>query len=67
MEQYFKKYRQQTIGNDLEMNTPYGKKRVLYTDWIASGRLYLPIEKKLQEQFGPWVPIHIPKQAKQVP
>ncbi len=55
MEQYFTKYRQQTIGHDLKMQTPYGEKAVLYTDWIAGGRLYLPIEKKIQEQFGPWV------------
>lgn len=55
MELYFNKYRQNTIGHDTVMNTPYGQKPIVYTDWIASGRLYLPIEKKLQEDFGPWV------------
>ncbi|OYT17897.1 MAG: selenocysteine lyase [Bacteroidetes bacterium 4572_77] len=55
MEQYFKQYKQQIIGHNLKMTTPYGEKEVLYADWIASGRLYSPIEKKIQEQFGPWV------------
>jgi len=55
MEQYFEKYRNQTIGYGLKMLTPYGEKEMVYADWIASGRLYLPIEKKIQEEFGPWV------------
>ena len=55
MELYFNKFRQNTIGHDTIMQTPYGQKPIVYTDWIASGRLYLPIEKKLQEDFGPWV------------
>ncbi len=55
MEKYFEKYRVNTIGSNLKMQTPYGKKKVLYADWIASGRLYAPIEKKIQEEFGPWV------------
>jgi len=55
MEKYFEKYRANTIGSDLKMQTPYGEKKVIYADWIASGRLYLPIEKKIQEVFGPWV------------
>jgi len=37
------------------MQTPYGEKKVIYADWIASGRLYMPIEQKIQEEFGPWV------------
>jgi len=55
MEKYFEKYRENTIGSNLKMQTPYGEKKVVYADWIASGRLYLPIEKKIQEEFGPWV------------
>ena len=55
MEKYFEKYRANTIGSNLKMHTPYGEKKVVYADWIASGRLYLPIEKKIQEVFGPWV------------
>ena len=55
MENYFEKYRTNTIGSDLKMQTPYGEKKVIYADWIASGRLYMPIEQKIQEEFGPWV------------
>jgi hypothetical protein len=46
MEKYFEKFRKLTIGNELEFETPYGLKKMIYADWIASGRLYAPIEKK---------------------
>jgi len=55
MESYFEKFRQQTIGNDLYFETPYGKKKMIYADWVASGRLYAPIEKKIAEEIGPYV------------
>lgn len=55
MELHFEKYRKNTIGHHHKMTTPYGEKNIIYTDWVASGRLYLPIEKKIQETFGPWV------------
>ncbi|MBI5730982.1 MAG: aminotransferase class V-fold PLP-dependent enzyme [Ignavibacteriales bacterium] len=32
-----------------------GTKKIIYADWIASGRLYLPIEKILLEKFYPFV------------
>ncbi len=55
MENYFDKFRENTIGHDLYFNTPYGKKKMIYADWIASGRLYHPIEKKITEVFGPFL------------
>jgi selenocysteine lyase/cysteine desulfurase len=55
MEQYFRKFRENTIGNELEFITPYGRQKMIYADWIASGRLYEPIERKLLEMFGPFV------------
>ncbi|MCD4737425.1 MAG: aminotransferase class V-fold PLP-dependent enzyme [Bacteroidales bacterium] len=55
MENYFRKFRENIIGVDLVMNTPYGKKKLIYADWIASGRLYRPIENKIADVFGPWV------------
>ncbi len=55
MEKHFKKFRKNTIGNDLTITTPYGKKKLLYADWVASGRLYAPIEKQMSKVFGPWV------------
>jgi selenocysteine lyase/cysteine desulfurase len=54
-EKYFKKYRQATIGHHQEFNTPYGQQKLIYADWIASGRLYGPIEDKLRYTFGPWI------------
>ncbi|MCD4681332.1 MAG: aminotransferase class V-fold PLP-dependent enzyme [Bacteroidales bacterium] len=55
MEKYFEKFRKNTIGNDLTFKTPFGKKKMIYADWLASGRLYMPIEEKLINDFGPFV------------
>ena len=55
MELHFKKFRDNTIGNELKFKTPYGEQTMLYADWIASGRLYRPIEEKIINTFGPFV------------
>lgn len=55
MESYFKKFRKSIIGNDLVFSTPYGERKMIYADWIASGRLYAPIEDKISKTFGPFV------------
>ncbi|WP_431134787.1 aminotransferase class V-fold PLP-dependent enzyme [Psychroserpens mesophilus] len=55
LEQYFQKFRQHIIGVDQEFESPFGKKKIIYTDWTASGRLYRPIEEKLCNEFGPFV------------
>jgi selenocysteine lyase/cysteine desulfurase len=55
LEHYFKQFRQNIIGIDQEFETPFGKKKIVYTDWTASGRLYRPIEEKLMNDFGPFV------------
>lgn len=55
LEQYFQQFRKHIIGIDQEFETPYGKKKIVYTDWTASGRLYRPIEEKLMNVFGPYV------------
>lgn len=52
---YFEEFRNNTIGYNAEFETPYGKKRLIYADWTASGRLYAPIEEKLTKVFGPFV------------
>ncbi len=52
---HFEKFRKKTIGYDLEFQTPYGKKKMVYADWIASGRLYAPIEDKIANVFGPYI------------
>jgi len=55
METYFKKFRENIIGIDQEFTSPYGNKKIIYGDWIASGRLYRPIEDLLTNRFGPFV------------
>ncbi len=55
LEKYFKPFREKIVGNDATFESPYGTRRIIYADWIASGRLYEPIEKKLLNQFGPFV------------
>lgn len=55
LEKYFKKFRKNTIGHDAYFYSPFGKQNIVYGDWIASGRLYGPIEKKIAKEFGPYV------------
>lgn len=55
MQPKFESFRRNIIGQDLEFLTPYGKQKLVYADWIASGRLYKPIEKKMMDVFGPYV------------
>ena len=55
LEAYFKPFRDNIIGIDQEFNSPYGKQKIIYSDWTASGRLYKPIEDKLQHEIGPYV------------
>ncbi len=55
LEKHFSKFRKNIIGDDLEFETPYGRKRMIYADWIASGRLYKPIEDKITNVIGPYV------------
>lgn len=54
-EKYFSKFRNNIIGIDQEFDSPYGTKKIIYADWIASGRLYEPIEKTLLHNFYPFV------------
>lgn len=55
LEDYFMPFRNHIIGIDQEFESPYGTKKIVYTDWTASGRLYGPIEAKLSHDFGPFV------------
>ena len=55
LEQYFKTFRDNIIGVNQSFTSPYGEKKIIYTDWTASGRLYRPIEEKLMNVFGPFV------------
>lgn len=55
LELYFQQFRKDIIGIDQEFETAFGTKKIIYTDWTASGRLYRPIEEKIINQFGPFV------------
>ena len=55
LEKYFSEFRKNITGIDQEYATPYGMKKIVYCDWIASGRLYRPIERQMSEVFGPFV------------
>ncbi|WP_167605225.1 aminotransferase class V-fold PLP-dependent enzyme [Maribellus sediminis] len=55
LEKYFEKFRNNIVGIDQEFETPFGTKKIVYGDWIASGRLYGPIEKRLSDDIGPFV------------
>lgn len=55
LEDYFTNFRKNIIGIDQEFDSPFGRQKIIYTDWTASGRLYRPIEEKLINDFGPFV------------
>lgn len=55
LEKYFEKFRKEIVGIDHYIETPYGSKKLVYADWIASGRLYRTIEKRISDDIGPLV------------
>lgn len=55
LEEHFRPFRENTIGRDEGFDSPFGRQRIVYADWVASGRLYAPIEQTLVDDFGPFV------------
>jgi selenocysteine lyase/cysteine desulfurase len=55
LKKHFKSFRKNTIGHNQKFLTPYGRKKMIYADWIASGRLYRPIEEIITDNIGPFV------------
>jgi selenocysteine lyase/cysteine desulfurase len=55
LELYFQEFRKKTIGDQATFVSPYGEKKIVYADWIASGRLYKDIEDQIANVFGPFV------------
>ncbi len=55
-EQYFSKYRDGIIGQYQSIKTPKHESiNILYADWTASGRMYLPIEDRVRKHIFPFV------------
>ena len=52
LEQYFERFRKDITGIDAGFSSPYGEQKLIYADWIASGRLYGPIEKRISDEIG---------------
>ncbi len=55
LEKYFETFRNNIVGIDSYFESPYGRKKIIYADWTASGRLYKPIEDKISNIIGPYV------------
>ncbi len=55
LEKYFEQFRKNVIGEGHEFDSPGGKQKIRYADWLASGRLYKPIETKIMDLLGPYV------------
>lgn len=55
MEQRLTEVRKGIIGIDHTFESPFGKKKIIYADWTASGRMYKPIEDYLIEEVYPYV------------
>src|SRR3954451_20691761 len=52
LEEYFQPFRSHVIGLNQEFDSPFGKKKIIYADWTASGRLYQPIAQKISGELG---------------
>lgn len=55
LEEYFAPFRENILGVNESFEGPYGRKKIIYADWIASGRMYGPIEDALKNKVGPFV------------
>lgn len=56
LSEHFKPFREKTIGFNKKMKLQSGvDSGVVYADWVASGRLYKPVEDFMAETIGPLV------------
>ena len=53
LEAYFNAFKKNVIGDTTTFDSYYGVQQMRYADWIASGRVYRPIEKIICEKVGP--------------
>ena len=52
LEDYFKPFRENIVGRDQTFTSPFGEQKIIYADWVASGRMYKGIEEKLTNNNG---------------
>ena len=55
LEEYFKNFKQNIIGENQTFKSPFGEKKITYADWTASGRMYQPLEDTILNNILPWV------------
>jgi len=55
LEDYFKPFRENIVGRNQTFSTPFGEQKIIYADWVASGRIYKGIEEKLNRDIFPFV------------
>ncbi|OOG69829.1 aminotransferase class V-fold PLP-dependent enzyme [Flavobacterium sp. A45] len=55
LEEHFSKFRENIIGIDHSFESCYGKQKMIYADWIASGRLYAAIEDIMRHEIAPMI------------
>lgn len=55
LEDFFSAYRDNIIGRQQFFESPFGRKKIVYADWTASGRAYMPIEECLQKEVMPFL------------
>jgi selenocysteine lyase/cysteine desulfurase len=55
MSSHFSRFRKGVVGIDASFESPYGTMPLVYADWVASGRMYGPIEERIQQDILPFV------------
>ncbi len=55
LEKFFGNFKANIVGDDVNFDSVYGPKKLIYADWIASGRLYGPIEDTMKGLIGPMI------------
>lgn len=52
LQPHFAEFARNIVGFDSEIPTVNGPKPLIYADWVASGRLYKPLEEELLNTYG---------------
>lgn len=55
LESTFAPFRRNIIGIDTEFDAGFGRQRIIYADWTASGRMYAPLEDRMSHDVAPFV------------